>query len=256
MPYLVEMLQFIRATAFAATLLVAPVSTHGLTPAQPPAAADAFRAALSAPARPAAPEAEFGLDAHEHAHGSGLAPGQGAAEFRAWLSRAPAHRAQLAAFEARLAAEGVERVVPLWQLVRTSSAWRQCGAAPFEVAPADSWDNIVDTLKFVRDRVVPAVGPVEALSAYRNERLNACSDGAPRSAHRLFFALDLTPVRAGVGRGAMIRDICAAHARDGRAYRAGLGFYSGRRFHVDSNGYRKWGPDGRGASSPCTTGIV
>lgn len=251
------MLQFIRAAAFTAAFLLAPGSTHGLTPAQPPgAAADAFRAALSAPARPAAPAAEFGLDAHEHEHGSGLAPGQGAAEFRAWLAAAPTHRAGLAAFEARLAAEGVDHVVPLWQLVRTSSSWRQCGAAPFEVAPSATWDNIVGTLKFVRDKVVPAVGPVEALSAYRNERLNACSDGAPASAHRMFFALDLTPVRAEVGRAGMIRTICAAHAQSGRAYETGLGFYSGRRFHVDSNGYRKWGADGRGASSPCATRIV
>jgi hypothetical protein len=252
------MRQFIRAAAFAATLLLAPGSIHGLTPAQQPGAVDAFRAALSAPAAtPAAPAAEFGLDpAHEHEHGFGLAPGQGAAEFRAWLARSPAQRAELGAFQRRLAAEGVEHVVPLWQLVRTSSSWRACGAAPFEVAPADKWDNIVDTLKFVRDRVVPEIGAVEALSAYRNERLNACSDGAPRSAHRLFFALDLAPAAPQVTRAGMIRSICAAHARDGRAYETGLGFYSGRRFHVDSNGYRKWGPDGRGASSPCVTGIA
>ena len=70
----------------------------------------------------------------------------------------------------------------------------------------------------------------------------------------MFFALDLTPVNASVDRSAMIRDICAAHARHGRDYETGLGFYSGRRFHVDSSGFRKWGPDGRGASSPCATG--
>ena len=49
----------------------------------------------------------------------------------------------------------------------------------------------------------------------------------------------------------MIRGIGSAHARHGAAYDAGLGFYSGKRFHVDSNGFRKWGADGRGASSPC-----
>jgi hypothetical protein len=84
---------------------------------------------------------------------------------------------------------------------------------PFEVAPADKWDHIVETLRFVRDEVVPAVGRVEALSAYRNEALNACSAGAPKSAHRLFFALDLTPVADNVTRAGMIRDVCAAHAR-------------------------------------------
>jgi len=49
----------------------------------------------------------------------------------------------------------------------------------------------------------------------------------------------------------MIRSVCAAHARDGARYDAGLGFYTGRRFHVDSSGFRKWGPNGRGATSPC-----
>ncbi len=250
------MLKLIRSAALAAILSLAPGATHGLTAVQPasaPVATVSVAAAIPAPAAaPRAPADPFGLSAaHEHHHGPDLAPGQGAAEFRAWLAASPAHRAELAAFERRLAAEGVEQVVPLWQLVRTSSSWRQCGAEPFEVAPADKWDNIVTTLKFVRDKVVPAVGEVEALSAYRNETLNACSDGAPRSAHRLFFALDLTPVAAEISRERMISGICAAHLRDGRAYEAGLGFYSGRRFHVDSNGYRKWGPDGRGATSPC-----
>jgi hypothetical protein len=250
------MLKLIASAALAATLSLAPGATFGLTTAQPvspaPVATQAPASVVApAPVRPA-PDPAFGLPApHEHHHESGLAPGQGAAEFRAWLAQSPAHRAELAAFERRLAAEGVGHVVPLWQLVRTSSSWRQCGAAPFEVAPADKWDNIVTTLKFVRDKVVPAVGEVEALSAYRNETLNACSDGAPRSAHRMFFALDLTPVAAEVSRERMVRGICAAHARDGAAYDAGLGFYSGRRFHVDSSGYRKWGPDGRGATSPC-----
>ncbi|HEX8641166.1 MAG TPA: hypothetical protein VF704_08415 [Allosphingosinicella sp.] len=189
-----------------------------------------------------------------HAHGSdspSLAPGQSKADYYAWLARSPEHRAEVVAFRQRLARERVDTVVPVWQLIRTSSSWRECAAAPFEVAPADKWENIVETLRFVRDRVVPRVGQVEALSAYRNETLNACSAGAPKSAHRMFFALDLTPVAAGVSREDMIRGICAAHARDGSAYHAGLGFYSGRRFHVDSNGFRKWGPDGSGATSPC-----
>jgi hypothetical protein len=244
------------AAALAATLFLAPGASQGITQTQAEAAA-----ALAAPATPTpvvalAPAAPYGLPAHQHDHGTGLAPGQGAAEFRAWLGRSAANRARIDAFASRLAAEGVAEVVPLWQLVRTSSSWRECGAEPFEVAPADKWDHIVRTLRFVRERVKPVIGEVEALSAYRNEHLNACSAGAPRSAHRLFFALDLAPARADVSRSAMIQGVCRAHARDGRAYDAGLGFYSGRRFHVDSNGYRKWGPDGRGASSPCVTGIA
>ena len=245
------MLKQIRIAAVAATLSLVPAASLGL-PAQ---AGDTIAqpAVLGVAPKPAvAPAPDFGLD-HAHAHDSGLAPGQTAADFRAWLGRSQANRAGVAAFRDYLAAEGVAAVVPMWQLTRTSSSWRQCGAEPFEVPPADKWERILKTLKFVRDEVVPAIGQVEALSAYRNEKLNACSDGAPKSAHRQFFALDLTPVNKAVERGEMIRDICTAHARDGRAYDAGLGFYTGRRFHVDSSGYRKWGPNGKGATSPCVS---
>jgi hypothetical protein len=203
-------------------------------------------------ARPAlapAPAPQFGLTA---ARESGLAAaGQSAADFRTWLRASPVNVPRLTAFQNYLDTQGVGAVVPLWQLTRTSSSWHECGAEPFEAPPADKWQHIVETLKFVRDDVIPRVGQVEALSAFRNDKLNACSNGAEHSAHREFFAVDLTPVNAAVDRTAMIRSVCAAHAHDGRAYDTGLGFYTGRRFHVDSSSFRKWGADGRGATSPC-----
>ncbi|MDP9422645.1 MAG: D-Ala-D-Ala carboxypeptidase family metallohydrolase [Pseudomonadota bacterium] len=249
------MLTFLRSAALAATLSLVPAASLNSAPSQAEVRPAAVVTATASPAaqKPApAPLAEFGLDAaHDHEHDSGLAPGQTAEDFQAWVRRSPANFEKLGAFHDYLAAQHLESVVPMWQLVRTSSSWRQCGAEPFEVPPADKWGRIVKTLRFVRDEVVPAVGAVETLSAYRNAELNACSDGAPKSAHREFFALDLTPVDAAVERAEMIRDICAAHARDGQAYDAGLGFYTGRRFHVDSSGFRKWGPNGKGATSPC-----
>lgn len=237
------MLQLIRTAAFAATLAFAPAT------ASAPALAPAANAHSHAGSAPPVDEAGYAPRASQAA----LAPGQSEAEYHAWLARAPAHRQAVQAFRDHLAAEGLDRVVPVWQLIRTSSSWRQCAAEPFEVAPPAKWDHITATLRFVRDEIVPVLGAVEAVSGYRNEALNACSDGAAQSAHRHFFALDLAPVSAEVTRAAMIRGICAAHQRDGRAYDAGLGFYSGLRFHVDSNGFRKWGPDGRGATSPCAT---
>ena len=125
-----------------------------------------------------------------------LAPGQSKADYYAWLARAPENRARCSPFATISPPRGSTSVVPVWQLIRTSSSWRQCAPERFEVAPRDKWDHITGTLRFVRDEVVPAVGEVEALSAYRNEALNRCSAGAPQSAHRLFFALDLTPVVA------------------------------------------------------------
>lgn len=245
------MLTFIRSAAVAATLLLVPAATASL-PSGPAevraaAAATAVPAVAPVPQKPAL-DVQLGLDVTDE---SGLAPGQSAAAFRAWLSNSPAQRTQLIEFRDYLAAQGVESVIPMWQLVRTSSSWSQCGAEPFETPPADKWDHIVKTLQFVRDNVEPAVGEVESLSAYRNEKLNSCSNGAPKSAHRHFFALDLTPVNKDVARADMIRSVCAAHARNGRDYDTGLGFYSGKRFHVDSSGFRKWGANGRGATSPC-----
>jgi hypothetical protein len=236
------------AAALAATLSFGPVAGVGnsSTPLQP------IRAIATVPARPAlapAPAPQFGLTA---ARESGLAAaGQSAADFRTWLRASPVNIPRLTAFQSYLDTQGVGAVVPLWQLTRTSSSWHECGAEPFEAPPADKWQHIVETLKFVRDDVIPRVGQVEALSAFRNDKLNACSNGAEHSAHREFFAIDLTPVNAAVDRTAMIRSVCAAHAHDGRAYDAGLGFYTGRRFHVDSSSFRKWGADGRGATSPC-----
>ncbi len=191
--------------------------------------------------------------AHVHADAPRVAPGQERADFHAWLARAPENRAAVKSFRDHLKANGVDDVMPIWQLVRTSSSWRECSAGRFEVAPRDKWDNIVTTLKFIERDVEPAVGDVQAVSGYRNAQLNSCSNGAPASAHRMFFALDLMPVDENVSRGELVRKVCAAHARDGRAFKTGLGFYNGVRFHVDSNGFRKWGPNGSGATSPCAT---
>ena len=230
------------------------------TPVQAATATAATVATAAAPVVPVAaqpaPLAAASAPSHQHSDRPSAAPGQEFADYQAWLARSPANRDAVRAFRSYLAAQGLAEVIPVWQLIRTSSSWRDCGAERFEVAPRDKWDNIVTTLKFVRDEVAPAVGEVEALSVYRNESLNRCSNGAPASAHRMFFALDLKPVSENVSRAGMISRVCAAHRRSGSAYNTGLGFYSGLRFHVDSHGFRKWGADGRGASSPCVTGIA
>jgi len=237
-------LGFATADATQAPVHAAPTTAAAAAPAATgPVAVAEPAASSSAPA-----------SSHQHSDTPSAAPGQGFADYQAWLARSPANRDSVRAFRSYLAAQGLADVVPVWQLIRTSSSWRGCGADRFEVAPRDKWDNIVTTLRFVRDEVRPAVGEVEALSVYRNETLNRCSNGAPASAHRHFFALDLKPVSDDVSRAGMIGRVCRAHAARGGAYNAGLGFYSGLRFHVDSHGYRKWGADGRGASSPCATG--
>lgn len=182
-----------------------------------------------------------------------VAEGQNRADYLAWLAREPAARAQVLSFKTFLEMKDVDEVVPVWQLVRTASMWRECSGPRFEVAPIAEWQHIAGTLSYVKNHVEPVIGKVEALSGYRNEELNECSGGARQSAHRHFFALDLTPV-SGIARPAMMRSLCAIHDFRGDEYDIGLGFYSGMRFHVDSKGFRRWGSNGRSATSPCNTG--
>jgi len=182
------------------------------------------------------------------------AEGQSKADYLAWLSRDPGARAQVLSFKSYLDAAKVDGVVPTWQLVRTASAWRDCGGARFEVAPADEWTHIAATLRFVKAEVEPVIGDVQPVSGFRNEALNQCAGGAKASAHRHFYALDLVPADENLARSALVRDVCRIHSSAGRDFGIGLGFYSGMRFHLDSKGFRRWGANGSGATSPCATG--
>ena len=171
--------------------------------------------------------------------------GQDEPGYRNWYLASPAHAPAVKAFNDYLATYGVAGVVPTWQLLRTASDWYKCGAAAFEVPPPGEWPRIVQTLRYVRDQVVPALGPVEPVSVYRNPMLNQCAGGAQESAHRFMQAVDLVPLRP-ITREAMIRTLCETHARTGQGYGVGLGFYVGLRFHIDSRKFRTWGVNDSG----------
>ena len=166
--------------------------------------------------------------------------GQDEPGYRAWYARASWRPVYVRAFNDYLVAHGVGGVVPTWQLLRTASDWHKCAAEPFEVPPSSHWPNLVNSLRYVGAYVEPAIGPVEAVSVYRNPALNACAGGAPGSAHRDMSAVDFVPLRP-TSREAMIRALCATHAASGERYRVGLGFYPWLRFHIDSMRYRQWG---------------
>lgn len=168
--------------------------------------------------------------------------------YRAWIAQ-PGQRARVAQFNRYLARFGVEDVVPLWQLLRTASDWRRCGA-PFEVPPPTLWTRIVPTLRLIRDEVRPRIGAVQAVSSYRNPALNRCARGAPRSAHVGFWGVDLVPATSITQRQLFSR-LCALHREKGGILRFGLGFYGGLRFHVDAKSYRLWGSNHRAGTSPC-----
>lgn len=180
----------------------------------------------------------------------GLAPREpDVADYQTWIAK-PENAQSTKKLQAFLNQQGVGEVLPLYQLLRSDTKWKLCGAEPFIVPPERLWRNMVPTLRVVRDKVIPAVGPVEALSVFRSKEINSCIRGASASYHMQFKAIDMRPVKS-VTRDQLIVKLCGLHYREGAALNMGLGIYSGTRFHADAAGYRRWGSDYHAASSPC-----
>jgi hypothetical protein len=170
-----------------------------------------------------------------------------------WLADAPGRNDEVQAFENYLTRADVSNVLTSDQLLLNATNWKRCSLKyPYSMPPRPLWGHIVPTLRFVRDEVVPLIGPVGVESGYREPALNRCAHGAPKSAHAEFYALDLIPERA-MPQKNLIAAICKLHRERGKTYKFGLGFYGGLRFHVDTKAYRRWGSDNHGATSPCTS---
>jgi hypothetical protein len=177
--------------------------------------------------------------------------GQSEQAFQRYLAAKPVFRAEVSAFEAWLHDKQLSGVLPTWQILRTASMWKVCNGPPFEVPPRKLWDNVGATLRFVRDHVKRTMGPLQAVSAYRNPQLNICARGAATSAHRDYSALDLVPNKP-LSRRQIFSAICPVHRRKGPVAGVGLGFYAFARFHVDTRSFRRWGSAGpAGNESPC-----
>src|SRR3954451_170850 len=204
----------------------------------------------TAPAAPTmqTPTASSGSPAVWDPAASYITAGQDEPGYRSWYVAAPWRAGQVKSFNDYLATYQVAGILPTWQLLRTATAWQKCGAQPFEVPPTSEWPHIVQTLRYIHDYVIPAVGPVEAVSGYRNPLLNQCAGGAPESAHKHYSALHLVPLRA-TSREELMRTLCSVHARRGTSYDVGLGFYAFLRSHADTTNVRRWGTDPAEAAS-------
>jgi hypothetical protein len=178
-----------------------------------------------------------------------ITAGQDEPGYRAWYAAASWRPMYVRAFHNYLVSNGVGGVAPTWQLLRTATDWRRCGAEPFEVPPTEDWANIVATLHYIGDHVVPRIGPVEPVSVYRNPALNVCAGGAQTSTHREMGAVDVVPLRP-ISREALMVELCAIHAASPGS-NTGLGFYKGLRFHIDARKYREWGTAGAHGGYGC-----
>ncbi len=179
--------------------------------------------------------------------------------FEDWLADQPQGEAEFARFEQFLREEGVDEIVPNWQLFRIDGSFAaRCEQGQFAIPPEQLWPRIVPALRLVRDKVEPQTGEVEVLSAFRSPGINDCVNGAGGSKHLAFAALDLaTPDRQADAE--FFRTLCAMQQSAGADSRMGLGAYfdpaepgrSRGRFHIDAEGFRTWGFDYSSRSSPC-----
>ena len=164
--------------------------------------------------------------------------------FHQWL---PGHRGEVAAFEAYLVKQQLADVVPIYQLLRSASFWRECKAEPFEVPPASQWAQAGEVLLLLKElRAIGVLGPFSVVSAYRDEELNRCSGGSKRSSH-MRFAVDILPLGPTDD-----QKLCEFWRDQGSRWEMGLSRYPSGRIHLDRTGWRTWGADYTLRSSFCT----
>ena len=159
--------------------------------------------------------------------------------FDAWLSEDVTRQSAYDDFVHLLDREGVSEVVEPWTLWCQGSDWAATGMQQFTVPPRDQWTAIVPTLRAVRDRVVPIVGPVLVVSGFRTREYNVAAKGAKGSVHLGFGAVDLVPVRPWK-REDLQAALLSFHGQSEESERIGLGLYSGVRFHIDTHRKRRW----------------
>lgn len=98
---------------------------------------------------------------------------------------------------------------------------------------------MIPTLRFVKKELLPIIGPIEVNSGYRSKEYNKLAGGVKNSKHLSFCALDLKPVED-MSLKDMQKKLLKLWKKRGKRYQLGLGLYSGKFFHIDTCGYRKW----------------
>lgn len=171
---------------------------------------------------------------------------RGPALYQSWL-RTPGAQAQAQAFSAYLHQQKVGDVVPMYQLLRSASMWRECRAQPFQVPPKAQWKAAADVLVLLKEmQRHQALGKFEVVSAYRDPKLNGCAGGAKRSSHTSGFAVDILPLA-----GSNNARLCAFWKQQGPRWKMGMSRYPSGRIHVDRTSWRTWGADHTRKSSFC-----
>lgn len=97
----------------------------------------------------------------------------------------------------------------------------------------------------------------EVTSVYRDLPLNQCAGGASSSRHLFNSAIDFRVGSDNPSNEEQWRidqtkaKICSYWKQHGQRQNMGIGVYSSGQIHIDTQGFRTWGPDLSRYSSPC-----
>lgn len=177
-------------------------------------------------------------------------------DYQMWLQTHPYDAQRAQSYERYLQTHlGVE-VPPMHELLTTARSWQACGYEPYEVPPAELWDNMLPTLRLYNrlkwQGILPSTTKIR--SVYRNPMLNRCAGGAMSSKHMINGAIDIWVPEYGDNSEALLDlkdNLCRFWQNEGRVYNLGLGLYVTGAIHLDTHGYRKWGMQFSRSNSPC-----
>ena len=183
------------------------------------------------------------------------------ADYVMWLSNS-GNKARVKEYEKYLQDNRVTRVAPTHQILRSARSWQQCGRDPYSVPSPELWDNALPTLKILQYLVdTQVLRDFEITSVYRDYSLNLCAGGAAGSKHVYNSAIDfrLGPVSGHTTTDYLRiedtkRKLCDFWYQYGQTLNMGLGVYASGQIHIDTQGYRSWGPDLTRNSSICNRG--
>ena len=161
-------------------------------------------------------------------------------------------------YENYLARNGVSDIIPSFELLRTARDWQKCGRSQYMIPTRELWHNQVPTLRVFKYLVSANIlSDFEVTSVYRDLPLNQCAGGAGSSRHLYNSAIDfrIGPESPRPEDYAYIEHtkfrLCEFWRHHGQGLNMGLGLYANGQIHIDTYGYRTWGPNLGRTSSPC-----
>jgi hypothetical protein len=165
---------------------------------------------------------------------------------------------QVREYERFLQQQGVGNIIPSFELMRSARDWQKCGRSQYMIPNRELWKNQVETLRIFKYLVAAKVlTDFEVTSVYRDLSLNQCAGGAGSSRHLFNSAIDfrIGPVYPMPQDYAYIEHtkfrLCEFWRQHGQSFNMGLGLYANGQIHIDTYGYRTWGPNLSRTSSPC-----